>query len=96
MGQLGDALLCVVVAITDGDTLTARCEVQDEQQTITARLGQIDAPEKRQPWGDQSRQHLAALCFTKSAAIREEGHDRNRRMPARAECDGTDANAAQV
>ena len=28
--------------------------------------------------------------------MREEGHDRYRRMLARVECDGTDANAAQV
>ena len=90
------ALSCLVVAIADGDTLTARCDVQGEQQTIVVRLSQIDAPEKRQPWGQRSRQNLAALCFKKAATVRDEGHDRYRRMLARVECDGTDTNAAQV
>lgn len=85
-----------MVAVADGDTITARCDVQGDQQTIVVRLSQIDAPEKRQPWGDRSRQHLTALCFKRPATVREEGHDRNRRMLARVECDGTDANAAQV
>lgn len=89
-------MLCLIVAIADGDTLTARCDVQGNQKTFVVRLSQIDAPEKRQPWGDRSRQHLAVLCFKRSAVIREEGHDRYRRMVARVECDGTDANAAQV
>lgn len=90
------ALLCVVVAIADGDTLTAHCESQGETQSIIVRLSQIDAPEKRQPWGNRSREHLAALCFNKPATVREEARDRNRRMVARVVCDGVDANAEQV
>jgi endonuclease YncB( thermonuclease family) len=89
-------LLCTVVAIADGDTLTARCEVPDGQRSIVVRLSQIDAPERHQPWGDRSRQHLAALCFNKPAKVREEGRDRYARMLGRVECEGTDANAAQV
>jgi len=92
----GAALLCVVVAIADGDTLTARCEAKDSPQTIVVRLSQIDAPEKRQPRGDRSRQHLAALCFGKLAAVREEARDRYSRTVAQVVCDGTDANAEQV
>ncbi|MBI5722065.1 MAG: thermonuclease family protein [Burkholderiales bacterium] len=91
-----ELLTCLVVAIADGDTLTARCDMQGEQQNLVVRLSQIDAPEKRQPWGDRSRQHLAALCFNKPATVREETRDRNRRMVARVNCDGTDANAEQV
>lgn len=90
------ALVCFVVAIADGDTLSARCDSQSEQRTIIVRLSQIDAPERRQPWGERSRQHLAVLCFKKAATVREEGRDRYRRMLASVECDGTDANAAQV
>ena len=90
------ALLCLVVAVSDGDTLHARCDIEGEQQAIVVRLSEIDAPEKRQPWGDRSREHLAALCFNKPATVREETRDRNRRMVARVTCDGTDANAEQV
>ena len=72
----GIALLCIVVAIADGDTLTARCDVQGEQQTIVVRLSQIDTPEKRQPWGERSREGLAALCFKKSTVVLAETRDR--------------------
>jgi endonuclease YncB( thermonuclease family) len=34
-------MLCTVVGISDGDTLTARCDAQ----TIKVRLAEIDAPE---------------------------------------------------
>lgn len=89
-------LACLVIGITDGDTLTARCDLEGEQQTVTVRLSQIDAPERRQPWGGRSREHLAELCLDKPATLREETRDRNRRMVARVTCDGTDANAEQV
>lgn len=55
-------LACLVVGVTDGDTLSARCDVEGELQAVTVRLSQIDAPEKRQAWGDRSREDLAALC----------------------------------
>ncbi len=89
-------LACLIVGVTDGDTLTARCDVGGELQAVSVRLSQIDAPEKRQAWGDRSRQHLVALCFNKPATVHEETRDRNRRVIARVVCDGTDANAEQV
>jgi endonuclease YncB( thermonuclease family) len=44
------ALLCIVVGIIDGDTLTSRCEAQADlpAQTLKIRLAEIDAPEKGQ------------------------------------------------
>ena len=59
------ALVCLVVAIADGDTLTVRCEAQAEllAQTIIIRLAEIDAPEMRQPFGERSKQALAVMCF---------------------------------
>lgn len=85
-------LLCLVVAISDGDTLKARCP--DQQQTI--RLVHIDAPEKRQPWGERSRQALAALCHQVEAEVRPAGVDRYGRMLAAVSCRGKDAGAEQV
>ena len=52
----GITLLCLVVAISDGDTLKVRC---DDQPQITIRVAAIDAPEKAQPFGQVSRQNLA-------------------------------------
>jgi endonuclease YncB( thermonuclease family) len=56
-------LLCVIVGITDDDTLTARCQAQ----TIKVRLAEIDAPEKGQPFADRSKQHLSSLCYASPA-----------------------------
>jgi len=85
--------ICLVVAISDGDTLKVRCPEQPQE---TIRLARIDAPEKRQPWGERSRQALAALCFQVDAEIRREGRDRYGRTIARVNCRGEDAGAAQV
>lgn len=41
----------MVIAVADGDTLT----VQVDQQRLKVRLADIDAPESKQAFGDQSR-----------------------------------------
>jgi len=86
-------LLCLVIGITDGDTIKVRCD-DSPQQVI--RLAEIDAPEKTQPFGDRSRQHLADLCFQKRAELQPKLKDRYGRTVARVKCEGTDASAAQV
>jgi endonuclease YncB( thermonuclease family) len=90
------ALLCIVISIADGDTLTARCDAPEGKVNITVRLAEIDAPERRQPFGTRSRQHLAELCHGKPATVKRTATDRYRRTVARVECDGIDANAEQV
>jgi len=97
-------LLCTVVGISDGDTLTARCMQPstgwaDEQEgkTIKVRLADIDAPEKAQPFGQRSKEHLSALCFQKQAEVMPKTRlDRYGRTVAHVRCGGQDANAAQV
>lgn len=86
-------MLCLVVAITDGDTMKVRCPGQPQQ---TIRLASIDAPEKRQPWGERSRQHLAALCFRQQAKLTPHTTDRYGRTVGAVECQGRDASSAQV
>lgn len=90
------ALLCLVVAISDGDTLKARCGPPGAYEQVTIRLQEIDAPEKRQPFGETSRQHLAALCFQQEATITPKEKDRYGRTVGRVSCRGQDASAAQV
>lgn len=68
---------CRVVAISDGDTLT--CLTVDKRQE-KIRLRGIDAPESRQPWGDRSRQHLAALVHGKPVVISWQKRDRWQRI----------------
>jgi endonuclease YncB( thermonuclease family) len=91
-----EILLCVVVGVTDGDSLTARCDAPDGQVTIQVRLAEIDAPEKRQAFGTRSKEHLAALCFGKSAVVHPKTRDRYGRTVARVACEGVDASTEQV
>lgn len=90
------ALACLVIAIADGDTLTARCQLPTGVENIKVRLAEIDAPEKGQAFGNRSKQHLAELCLKKAATVRPQTTDRYGRTVARIECDGTDANVEQV
>ena len=89
-------LLCLVVAIADGDTLTARCGKPGAYEQVKVRLAEIDAPEKAQAFGDRSRRSLAELCFQQQARISPIAMDRYGRMVARVQCQGTDANLHQV
>lgn len=90
------ALLCLVVGISDGDTLTARCGEPSAYEQVKVRLAGVDAPEKRQPFGQKSRQHLAHLCFQVEARITPRSTDRYGRTVADVECRGQDAGQAQV
>jgi endonuclease YncB( thermonuclease family) len=87
------ALLCLVVGISDGDTIKVRCQ---DQPQMAVRLAEIDAPEKAQPFGQHSKALLSMLCFRKQAEVRPSSHDRYGRTIARVSCAGTDANAAMV
>lgn len=89
-------LLCLIVGITDGDTITAKCGEPGAYQQIQVRLAEIDAPERKQPFGTVSRQHLAALCFQERARITPEKKDRYGRTVGRVSCRGKDASAEQV
>lgn len=91
---LAPLLLCTVVGISDGDTLTGRCDAQ--AQTLRIRLAKVDAPEERQAWGKRSRQALVALCFRQQAQIRPQDRDRYICTVAHVRCGGQDAGAAQV
>ena len=87
---------CVVVRIADGDTLTARCGAPGDYRQVKVRLAEIDAPEKAQPFGERSRQSLAAMCAGEHVVLRPTTTDRYGRTVARVECRGKDANAEQV
>lgn len=87
---------CLVVAIADGDTLTARCGEPGAYEQVKVRISAIDAPEKRQPFGQVSRQHLADMCFQKQARITPRATDRYKRTVADVECAGRDVATEQV
>lgn len=94
--MLASALLCFVVGITDGDTIKARCGEPGAYQQVTVRIAAIDAPERRQPFGEASRQHLAALCFEQQAQLTPRTEDRYGRMVADVSCRQRDVGADMV
>ena len=90
------ALFCLVVAISDGDSLTARCGHPGAYETVRVRVAAIDAPEHSQPYGQRARQQLARLCWRQQARIEPVDRDHYGRTVARVQCQGKDAASAQV
>jgi endonuclease YncB( thermonuclease family) len=58
-----DTLTGRVVEITDGDTLTLLVG----RQSYKIQIAAIDAPERYQTWGDQSRTNLSRLTLNRTA-----------------------------
>jgi endonuclease YncB( thermonuclease family) len=90
------ALLCLVIAIGDGDTLTARCGESGSLELLKIRLSAVDAPELGQPHGRLAKEALATMCFQQQAEIKPHAVDRYGRTVADAACGGVDAGQALV
>lgn len=82
-----------VVAVADGDTVTV---LDGRKRQHKIRLTGIDAPEKSQPYGNASRQHLAGLVFGREVRANCPKKDRYQRELCKIEVDGKDANLAQL
>jgi endonuclease YncB( thermonuclease family) len=63
----GAKLSVKVVGITDGDTFKG---LTDEKQEIRFRIYGIDAPEKKQAFGNRSKQYLSDMIFGKTVVIK--------------------------
>ena len=94
--MLATLLACLVVGISDGDTLSARCGPTGAGQLLQVRIHAIDAPEHDQPFSTQSRSSLEALCLDRRARIQPMQIDDYGRTVAQVECRGEDAAARQV
>jgi len=86
------ALADQVIGVADGDTLT----VLHDGRSLRIRLGNIDAPEKKQAFGERSKQSLSELCYRREAEYTIQTIDRYGRSVALVKCDGVDVNRAQV
>ena len=73
----GHQLTGRVVAVADGDTITV---LDAAQRQTKVRLSGIDAPEKKQPYGTRTKQHLAGLVFGKVVEVDWKKHDRYGRI----------------
>lgn len=82
-----------VVSISDGDTITV-LDVSNTQHKV--RLSGIDAPEKRQAFGNVSKEHLSGLVYKRQVQVDYQKEDRYGRIVGKVMVDGVDANLAQV
>jgi endonuclease YncB( thermonuclease family) len=82
-----------VVAVTDGDTIKV-LDTANVQHVI--RLAGIDAPEKKMPFGQRSKQNLSGLVYGRVAVVEGEKNDRFGRLVGKVLVNGQDANLAQI
>jgi endonuclease YncB( thermonuclease family) len=82
-----------VVAVADGDTVTV-LDGNNTQHKI--RLAGIDAPEKKQPYGQRSKQSLSDLVFDKQVNVETDKTDKYGREVGKILVNGQDANLEQV
>jgi endonuclease YncB( thermonuclease family) len=90
---LADAIEGRVVGISDGDTITV---LDSSKKQHKIRLAGIDAPEKKQPFGQASKVHLSDLVFGKDVVLDCGKTDRYRREICIVMINGQDANLGQV
>ena len=82
-----------VVSIADGDTLTI-LQIDKTQKRI--RLGEIDAPESKQAFGQRSKESLIQICGGRNTVVQVQDIDRYGRVVGRVSCNGVDANTEQL
>jgi endonuclease YncB( thermonuclease family) len=82
-----------VVGISDGDTITL---LDDQQVQHKIRLAGIDAPEKKQAFGERSKQALSDCAYGKQATVDYDKKDKYGRTVGKVLVDGKDCNIKQI
>ena len=82
-----------VVGVADGDTITV---LDADKMQHKIRLSGIDAPEKKQPFGNRSKESLSALTFDKTVAVETTKRDKYGRQIGKVLADGRDVNLVQI
>ncbi|MBR7747427.1 thermonuclease family protein [Undibacterium sp. BYS107W] len=81
-----------VVGISDGDTMTLLVE----GKPLKIRLANIDAPERKQAFGQKSKESLSDICWGTDATYEAQTVDRYGRTVAVVFCNDVEANTEQV
>jgi endonuclease YncB( thermonuclease family) len=90
---LAETIVGRVVSVADGDTIT----VLDSTNTqYKIRLSGIDAPEKKQAFGNVSKKSLSDLIYDKEVHIEWHKQDRYGRIVGKVSINGLDANLEQI
>lgn len=82
-----------VVGVSDGDTITV-LDASKAQHKI--RLTGIDAPEKKQAFGQRSKESLSDLVYSQEVAVETAKVDRYGRELGKVIVGGMDANLEQI
>ena len=85
-----------VVGVHDGDTLTLLVPDGASFKQVKVRLGEIDTPESKQPYGERAKQALSDLAFGKPARVVVETTDKYGRTVGRVYVGAVDVNAELV
>ena len=85
-----------VVGISDGDTLTLLVPDGASYKQIKVRLGEIDTPERKQPYGTRAQQTLSDLAYNQQARVVVQDTDRYGRTVGRVYVGSVDVNAEMV
>ncbi len=82
-----------VIGVSDGDTITV---LDSRREPVRVRLAFIDAPERRQPYGQKARELLAGKLFRQSVDVEVIDHDRYGRIVGRVRMNGVDVDFLMV
>ena len=82
-----------VVGVADGDTITV---LDSDKVQHKIRLAGIDAPEKKQAFGNRSKESLSDMVFDQTVNVETEKRDRYGRQIGKVLVDGQDVNLVQV
>jgi len=82
-----------VINVLDGDSVVI---LDDNKQQLNIRLGEIDAPEYDQPFGNQAKEVLAELVLNKTVVIKSQVVDKYGRIVGRIYIGQTDVSSELV
>lgn len=88
-----ETLIGRVVGVSDGDTVKILDETNRQWKI---RLMGIDAPEKKQAFGQRSKSNLSDLVFNKTVSVEYSKRDKYGRTVGKILVNGLDANLEQV
>lgn len=88
-----DIISGLVVGVTDGDTINVLDRTNTQHKV---RLAGIDAPEKKQAFGNVSKKSLSDLLYNKQVDINWHKHDRYGRIVGKVIVGNLDANLLQI
>ncbi|WP_313958821.1 thermonuclease family protein [Aliarcobacter butzleri] len=86
-------LIGKVVKVSDGDTITI---LTNEKVQYKIRLNDIDAPEKKQAFGNKSKDNLAKYVSGKTVTVKYDKTDKYKRILGTVYYNGLNINLQQI